>query len=178
MTSGTGASNGRLLAFTRDYRCSAITSNGISLAGRITVVLAVERIAHRTLHPVHAFLLAATVPLFLGTLLADMAYWSTYHVQWSNFASWLNLAGLLFGGLTLLLALFGLRHSSRRGGRYLVYVLLLLAMWVLAFFNVLVHVKDAFAAMPAGLVLSVIVAVLACAATWLGFSSLHTGGAP
>ncbi len=142
------------------------------------MAVAVERIHHRPLHPVHAFLLAATVPLFLGTLLADMAHWSTYHYQWTNFASWLNLGGLLFGGLTLVLALLGLRHSSRRGGRYLVYVLLVLAMWVLAFFNVLVHLKDAFAAMPAGLVLSVIVAVLACAATWLGFSSLHTGGTP
>lgn len=142
------------------------------------MAVAVERIHHRTLHPLHEFLLAATVPLFLATLLADLAYWSTYHVQWTNFASWLNLGGLLFGGLTLLLALFGLRHSSRRAGRYLVYVLLLLAMWVLAFFNVLVHVKDAFAAMPAGLVLSVIVAVLSCAAAWLGFSSLHAGGTP
>lgn len=142
------------------------------------MAVAVERIHHRALHPVHAFLLAATATLFLGTLLADTAYWSTYQVQWTNFSSWLNLGGLLFGGLTLLFALFGLRHSSQRRGRYLAYVLLVLAMWVLAFFNALVHVKDAWAAMPEGLVLSVIVALLACAASWLGFSSLHTGGTP
>jgi uncharacterized membrane protein len=142
------------------------------------VAIAVERIHHRALHPVHAFLLAATVPLFLGTLLADMAYWSTYQVQWTNFASWLNLAGLLFGGLTLLSALFGLRHSARRNGRHLVYVLLVVAMWVLAFFNAVIHAKDAYGVMPGGLVLSAIVAVLACAACWLGFSSLRTGGTP
>ncbi len=142
------------------------------------MAVAVERIHHRTLHPLHAFFLAATVPLLLGTLLADMAYGSTYDVQWTNFASWLNLGGLVFGGLTLLLALFGLRHPARRSGLYLVYAVLILAMWVLAFFNMLVHVKDAFAAMPAGLVLSVIVALLACAATWIGFSTLRTGGTP
>lgn len=142
------------------------------------MAVAVERTRHRAIHPFQAFLIAATVPLFLGTLLADMAYWSTYQVQWTNFSSWLNLAGLLFGGLTLLLALFGLRHSSQRRGRYLAYVLLVLAMWVLGFFNALVHVKDAWAAMPEGLVLSVIVALLACAASWLGFSSLHTGDTP
>jgi len=142
------------------------------------VELAVERIHHRALYPVHAFLLAATVPLFLGTLLADTAYWSTFQVQWKNFSSWLNVGGLLFGGLTLLFALVGLRHSSLRRGRYLAYVLLVLAMWVLGFFNALVHAKDAWGVMPEGLVLSVIVALLACAACWLGFSSLRTGGTP
>ncbi len=142
------------------------------------MAVAVERIQHRTLHPVHAFLLAATVPLFLATLLADAAYGSTYQVQWTNFPSWLNVGGLLFGGLTLLFALLGLRHSALRRGRYLAYVLLVLAMWVLGFFNALVHAKDAWAAMPEGLVLSVIVALLACVAAWLGFSSLHTGDTP
>lgn len=142
------------------------------------MAIAIERIDHRALHPVHAFLLAATVPLFLGTLLADMAYWSTYQVQWTNFASWLNVGGLVFGGLTLFLALVGLRHPARRRGRHLAYVLLVLAMWVLAFFNALVHAKDVWAAMPDGLVLSVIVSLLACAAAWLGFSSLRTGDTP
>lgn len=143
------------------------------------MAVTVDRPPHTTaLHPVHAFFLAATVPLFLGALLADTAYWSTYQVQWTNFSSWLNVAGLLFGGLTLLFALFGLRHSARRRGRNLAYVLLVLAMWVLAFFNALVHAKDAWAAMPDGLVLSVMVALLACAASWLGFSSLRTGGTP
>ena len=53
--------------------------------------------------------------------------------------------------------------------------LLLLATFVLGFINSLVHAKDVWAAMPAGLVLSLIVAVLAIAATWIGFSSLRVG---
>ena len=131
-----------------------------------------------TLHPFHAFLLAATAPLFMGALLADAAYWSTYQVQWVNFSAWLNASGLVLAGLTLVFALVALRQSGLRRGRYLLYVLLVLAMWVLGFFNALVHTKDAFAAMPAGLVLSGIVAALALVASWLGFSRRHAGDTP
>lgn len=41
----------------------------------------------RPLHPLHTVLLAGTVPLFLGVLLVDLAYFNTYEVQWKNFAS-------------------------------------------------------------------------------------------
>ncbi|MDQ3205872.1 MAG: hypothetical protein M3Q40_05090 [Pseudomonadota bacterium] len=131
------------------------------------------------IHPFHAVHLAGTFTLFLGVLLSDIAYWQTYQVQWTNFASWLIVGGLVFGGIALAAALFGLRHAALRRGRYLVYSLLLLATWVLGLINALVHAKDAWGAMPEGLVLSVIVAVLAAAATWLGFSSdLHRGDRP
>lgn len=142
------------------------------------MAVTVERTDSRAIHPVHAFLLATTVPLFLGALLSDVAYWYSYQVQWTNFASWLNAGGLVMGALLLLAALVGLRHADRRGGRYLAYFLLVLAMWVLGFINALVHAKDAWASMPEGLVLSVVVAVLACVAAWLGFSSLRAGVAP
>ena len=56
---------------------------------------AIER-PHRTrIHPLHAFLLAATVPLFLGALLSDAAYARTQEIQWTNFASWLIAGGLV-----------------------------------------------------------------------------------
>ncbi len=127
-------------------------------------------------HPFHAVLLAGTVPLFLGALLSDVAYATTYQIQWNNFASWLIVGGLVFGALAVLCAVVDLFRSERRGGRALVYLFLLLATWGLAFINVLIHAKDAWAAMPAGLVLSFIVVVLACVATWMGFSSLRAGG--
>lgn len=126
------------------------------------------------IHPVQAFLLAGTFTLFLGALLNDIAYWSTYQVQWTNFASWLIAGGLVFGGLALLFALVGLRHAVHRRGRCLVYSLLLVA-WVLALINALVHARDVWAAMPEGLVLSVVVALLSGAATGLGFASLRAG---
>ncbi|MDQ3288834.1 MAG: hypothetical protein M3Q42_11365 [Pseudomonadota bacterium] len=130
------------------------------------------------IHPFQAFLLAGTFTLFLGALLNDIAYWSTYHVQWTNFASWLIAGGLVSGGFALLIAVVGLRHPARRRGRHLVYFLLLLAMWLLGLIDALVHARDAWAAMPEGLMLSVIVSLLAAAATWLGFSLLHTRELP
>lgn len=136
----------------------------------------VDQTHRRLLHPVHAVLLAAIVPLFLGALLSDAAYASSYQVQWTNFASWLIVGGLVFSGFALLWSLIELLRVDRRGGRALVYFLVLLTTWVLALVNALIHAKDAYASMPAGLVLSAIVAALALSATWMGFSSFRFGG--
>lgn len=141
------------------------------------MAVAVDRVPQRALHPLHAFLLAGAVPLFLGTLLSDITYARSYQIQWSNFASWLLAGALVFAGFALLWAVIDLFRTGRRSGRSLVYVLLLLATWVLGFINALVHARDAWGIMPTSLILSVIVAVLACAATWLGFSNLRAGGA-
>lgn len=131
-----------------------------------------------SIHPLHAVLLAGSVPLFLGVLLSDLAYGASYEVQWKNFASWLLVGGLVFAGFALFWAFIDLLRAGRRRGRPLLYVLILLAAWVLGFINVLVHAKDAWASMPAGLILSVIVALLAIAAAGLGFSTLRAGARP
>ena len=136
----------------------------------------VDRNDSWALHPVHAVLLAGTIPLFLGAMLSDIAYASSFQVQWTNFASWLIAGGLVFGGLALLCALAGLFRADR-GRRRGLYVVLLLATWILGFVNALIHAKDAWGSMPAGLVVSVVVTVMACAATWLGFVGLRAGGA-
>jgi len=130
----------------------------------------------RPLHPLHAVLLAGTIPLFLGALLSDWAYSASYEIQWKNFASWLIVGGLLFALPALLAALVGLLRG-RRGGRSIAYGLLLLAAVALAAVNALVHAKDGWASMPEGLVLSAIVAVLVFVATWLGFSAFRGGDA-
>jgi uncharacterized membrane protein len=110
----------------------------------------------------------------MGALLSDLAYRGTFQVQWLNFASWLIAGGLLVGAFALLWALIGVfRHRARRRGRSFVYLVALLAMWVLGFINALVHGKDAWATMPAGLYLSIIVALLALVATWVGYSGFH-----
>ncbi len=123
--------------------------------------------------PLHAVILAGTVPLFLGAALSDAAYASTYEIQWSNFASWLIAGGLVFGAVALLFALVGLARPSRRRHGGGAYFLALLVTWVLGFLNALVHARDAWAMMPMGLVLSIIVAVLACASVWLGLRTYH-----
>jgi uncharacterized membrane protein len=128
----------------------------------------------RPLHPLHAILLAFPLPLFLGALLSDLAYRASFQVQWINFASWLIAGALLVGAFALVWALIGMLRGASRKGRALVYVVALLAMWVLGLLNAFVHAKDAWATMPAGLYLSMIVTLLALVAAWIGYSGFHT----
>ncbi|WP_137189600.1 DUF2231 domain-containing protein [Stenotrophomonas rhizophila] len=125
------------------------------------------------LHPFHAAVLGGVLPLFLGALLADYAYWSSYEIQWSNFAAWLLVGAMVITTLALLCALVGLA----RGSRARAYTALLVLTWVVGFFNSLHHARDAWAIMPGALVLSAIVTVLALLATWVGFARLRVGGA-
>lgn len=127
------------------------------------------------IHPLHGLLLSGSFPLFLGAALSDYAYASSYLVQWSTFASWLIAGALVFTGFAMLCALIGLFRADNRGP-YVVYFVLLLATWILGFVNALIHARDVWAMMPTGFVLSIVVAVLSCAATLLGFSRLGTGG--
>lgn len=137
-----------------------------------------ERTYRRGLHPLHAVLLAGTLTLFLGATLSDYAYFSSYHIQWGTFASWLIAGGLVFNGLALLFALVGLFRADGRRRLSIVYFLLLLVTWIAGFINALIHAKDAWGMMPNGFILSIVVTVLACAATWIGFSSLSAGDKP
>jgi len=130
---------------------------------------------HWVIHPFHAAVLGGVLPLFLGALLADYAYWSSYEIQWSNFASWLLVGAMVMTTLALLCGLVGLVRGSRSG----LYVVVLAVTWVVGFINSLHHARDAWAIMPGALVWSVIVTVLALVATWIGFSSVRVrlGGA-
>ena len=129
-----------------------------------------------SLHPLHAIFLAFPPPLFLGAWLSDLAYGATFQVQWVNFSSWLIAFGLLVGAFALLWALIGiLGRGMARTGRPLIYLLALVAMWVLGLVNAFVHGKDAYAAMPEGLYLSAIVAILAFVAAWTGYSGFAVG---
>ncbi|MET0125303.1 DUF2231 domain-containing protein [Pseudomonas caspiana] len=127
--------------------------------------------------PLHAILLAGTVPLFLGALLSDIAYAQTYQIQWANFAAWLIAGGLLFCGLALLFALVNLIRADHKAGRPVAYFLLLLVTWALGLINAFEHAKDAWAMMPTGLILSIVVTLLSVVAAWTGLTNLRSGGA-
>lgn len=123
----------------------------------------------------HAVLAFSAVPLFLGALLSDWAYGASYQVQWTNFAAWLIAGGLVFAGLALLWAIIdfftgGARHGSRRG----LYLVTLLASFALGLINALVHARDAWAAMPLGLVLSAVVLLMTAIASGMGLARVRT----
>lgn len=136
------------------------------------------RHVYSAIHPVHAALLAGTLPLALAALLADWAYSETRHVQWLNFAAWLTALTALFAGLTLLWAIGAAMFGGGRGRHGLLYLLLVLTTFGLAVLDALVHTRDAWGAMPEALVLSVLVELLALAATWSGLSRLRAGERP
>jgi uncharacterized membrane protein len=121
----------------------------------------------------HAVLAFSALPLFLGALLSDWAYAKSYEVQWTNFAAWLIAGGLVFVGIALLWGTLDvLRSSATRHRRGALYLVLLLASFALGFVNALVHAKDAWAAMPAGLVLSIVVLLLAAAGSAAGLAGI------
>lgn len=131
--------------------------------------------SHRTFDrspaPLYSILLAGTVPLFVGVLLSDLAYSSSFEIQWKNFASWLLVGALVFAGFALLWGIVEFARHDRTDRRPITFLAILLVAWVLGFIDALVHAKDAWASMPAALILSVIVAVLAIAAAWLRLSA-------
>lgn len=137
-----------------------------------------ERRPYGSTHPAHAFLLAASVPAFLGATLGDIAYAKSYEVQWINFASWLIVGGLVFAVAALACGFAALLRPPWRSAGALAGFLVLLACCVLGVIDAFVHARDAWASMPAGLTLSVVVLVLAGIAAWIGFAGLRAGGPP
>lgn len=122
----------------------------------------------------HAVLAFSALPLFLGALLSDWAYARSFQVQWTNFSSWLIAGGLVLAGIALLWAAVDVlrdRATRHRGGA--LYLLLLLASFVVGFVNALMHARDAWGAMPSGLVLSAVVLLLMAVASVTGLAGLH-----
>ena len=130
----------------------------------------------RSLHPLHAFLLAGTACFLVSGFASDWAYFSTHEIQWKNFASWLIMGGLVLGGFATLWALIDMFRGGADRRPRVIYFLLLLTIWILSFINELIHAKDAWASMPEALLVSAIVSVLAVIATVLGFSTMRTTG--
>lgn len=113
------------------------------------------------------WLLGMATALFLGALISDLAYARTFEVQWANFSSWLIAGGLTVGAIVVAVAAIGL-FRRRDGARPGLLLALLALMWILGLLNALVHARDGWAMMPAGLILSLIVTLLALAAAGIG----------
>jgi uncharacterized membrane protein len=118
----------------------------------------------------HAVLSFSALPLFAGALLSDWAYSQSMQVQWLNFSSWLIAGGLVFTGLAIAWGLGAAFSRSARHRRHGLVLVLLVLTFVLGFVNALVHAKDAWATMPEGLVMSIIVLITAVMATALGLA--------
>lgn len=108
---------------------------------------------------------------FTFTLVADIAYVRTLILMWQDFSSWLLFAGLVAGGLSVLLWLASLAMHRHRP--HWPVVILNLLVLLAAFVNSLVHAGDGWTAIvPLGIGLSAVTCLLMLASavlSWLAF---------
>ena len=124
-------------------------------------------------HPLHGILAAYPLAFFTGALVTDIAYANTAEMQWANFSVWLIAGGLVGGALAAVAGIVdAIRHRRQpRRARPWWHGVATIVMLVSALINVFVHSRDAWTSVvPTGLILSAIVAVLALATSWLGYS--------
>ena len=113
--------------------------------------------------PIYATLAQFPIVCFTLTLLTDLAYWQTSNLLWHNFSAWLLFAGLVFGGLALIVGAveFLVRPAVRALRPGWLYALGSAVVLVLAFVNSLVHAGDGWTAIvPYGLILSAVTVVV------------------
>ncbi len=99
---------------------------------------------------------------FAGALIFDAIYFRTGEILWDHSAAWLITFGLFIAIVPRLINLIQVWITVRAwstGAERLDFWLNLVAI-VLAFFNALVHSRDAYASMPTGLWLSIFTVLL------------------
>lgn len=130
-------------------------------------------------HPIYGILVPIPIICFVGAFLTDIAYWLTAEMMWADFSAWLLAVGLAMGvlaGIAGLINFIGnrsIRGQSPAWPHMLVYLLVL----VLAFFNALIHSRDAWTSVvPTGLTLSFVTVLLLPFTGRLGLSLFNRNG--
>jgi uncharacterized membrane protein len=108
---------------------------------------------------------------FIGALLTDITYAASAEMMWANFSAWFLAVGMIFGVAAFiagLVAFLGNRVVRAQPGVW-PYLIGNLAVLVLAFFNNLIHTRDAWTSvMPIGLILSIITVLMIAVTGWVG----------
>ena len=123
-------------------------------------------------HPIHPMLVPLPIAFLIGALLADLAFWATGDEFWARAAVWLVGAGVAGGALAALAGLTDFLSSAR--------IRALPQAWhhfignaaavVLAVISLIVRIAQgpAEAALPLGLILSLIIVAILAYTGWLG----------
>ncbi|MDP9810145.1 putative membrane protein [Rhizobium tibeticum] len=94
---------------------------------------------------------------FIGTLVADLAYWLTAELTWANFSDWLLVSGLLLSliaGVAIAIDLLRGAITMTSAISWL-YIAGLGLAFILSVLNALVHSRDGWTSVvPTGLALS------------------------
>lgn len=111
--------------------------------------------------PLHPLVLGIPLICFVGALVTDIAYYRTFDVGWKNFSDWLLAGGMAVGALAAIVGIVDLARGPVRANRLIwPYAISYAAAMLLGLANNFVHSRDAYGAMPAGLVLSVLTVVV------------------
>lgn len=116
---------------------------------------------------------------FIGALLTDIMYFATAEMMWADFSSWLLIVGLIGGVLAAIAGLIDFLSNRLIRAQVPAWPHLLgnLLVLVLAFFNALVHTRDAWTSVvPIGLVLSIITVLILPITGWLGWAMVYRHG--
>ena len=126
-------------------------------------------------HPMLSLFLPIPIVCFVGALLTDLSYVNSGgNLIWVNFSSWLISAGLVFGGVSIVILIV----EAIRGSVGWLPVVLVGAAWVVELLNALVHARDGWTAVvPTGMILSIVGVILILAGGWLSRSARVAGDA-
>jgi uncharacterized membrane protein len=130
-------------------------------------------------HPIHPMLIPVPIVCFVGALVTDIAYACTAEMMYADFSAWLLLVGIVFGVLAAIAGLIDflgnrLIRQQRPAWPHLIGNVVVL---VLAFFNNLIHTRDAWTSvMPAGLILSILTVLVLPVTAWFGREMVYRYG--
>ena len=125
-------------------------------------------------HPVLRILTSFPIACFTSALLTDVAYVQTLNIMWVDFSAWLLAAGMAGGVVAAIGGAVSLVAGRRSRAHRLDWTIILggLLVLVIAFFNNLVHTRDAWTSvMPTGLALSVATVLVMLATVLLASST-------
>src|ERR1700760_1354797 len=130
-------------------------------------------------HPIHTMLVPIPIVCFVGALVTDIAYAVTAEIMYADFSAWLLLIGFIFGVLAAIAGFidFVSNRAIRAQAPAWPHMLGNLVVLILAFFNNLIHTRDAWTSVvPVGLILSIITVLILPITGWLGWSMVYRHG--
>jgi uncharacterized membrane protein len=115
-------------------------------------------------------LMPVPVVCFIGALVTDLTYAATAEMMWADFSCWFLAVGIIVGVLAVIAGLIdflGNRIPRERPAAW--YLIGSVVVLVLAFFNKLIHTRDAWTSVvPTGLTLSIVTVLVMAVTAWFG----------
>lgn len=129
-------------------------------------------------HPIHPMIVPIPIGCYVGTLITDIAYMNTGDILWGDFSDWLVTVGVIF---TVLAAIAGaIDFLAERRIRALapawIHAIGNGVVLVLGILNALVHTRDSYGQLPAGLILSALTVLVLLVTGWNGWDMVYRHG--